>query len=715
MSPATQVKAEDIQTNFDAWFFTQAGSRITEAYALYIKQALAPLGINVKVVAKPFGQFVGDLLHYTTGHPFDLAQIRFSGGSLTPSFKWAYHSSDTSFGIDMYQLDNPDFQAFQAVDAGVQTAEVDALIDAIEYELDLPTRKALVDQFAELYMTKLLYDFPMVSTNFRTTMWKGFGGDQNQLWDPDEGILASIGLGASWTSNQPIRAGVSNTTTIRLSTVNPASPLFDPQQSHDTATSAITNIMTDASINFDKGFIPHPGLAYQWAVKDSVSADFDNNASTPNEVSANGEHVFFIRDNAVWPATTDYTGAPIASTPLTAKDLAFAMQIYKLANVVVNGKELFTPLYDVNVTTTITTDDTLHVYIKPGLATPDDIVTFGGVTAMPAHILNGTLHYIDENGTTTMGNIYELDAQGINVQETEEWTHWASMDGHSLVGAYDITEYVDNSYRSYVARSDYYFPNEAEIVDMHAAHASAFAPYEAANSFNESLAYWAPNVNTEAPSPFYWNFDTSSGLAIKQWYYTVIEDTNAALLAFEAGAVDTFSPTALGAQKVAEHQANPNYVVKVQTPVRGPELLVFNVLNPHLRKINVRLAIAHAIDKQQLIKIHDGFAREVDSPVWLSSGEYWYTPFPVAYDYATARDLMRGEGYFAAETNNVVVTAPPPPVSDVVTTISSQIENVVTEGGNKIVSNLTEVLGSSFLMFFSSFALITITVLRKKK
>ena len=166
-------QSQFIETNFELWYYTEAGSRTTESYALYIKQALAPLGIDVKIVAKPFGQFVGDLLHYTTGHPFDLTHIRFVGGGPTPGFMWQYHSTRTSFGQSMYQLHYPELQEWFAEDSGVTIEEVDTLLEDIEFELNLNIRKELVTEFNELYMTKLLYDLPVIAQSYLTTMWKG--------------------------------------------------------------------------------------------------------------------------------------------------------------------------------------------------------------------------------------------------------------------------------------------------------------------------------------------------------------------------------------------------------------------------------------------------------------------------------------------------------------------------------------------------------------
>jgi hypothetical protein len=57
-----------VEENFSLWLYTQAGSPTREGMSFYLKQAVAPLGIKIKVVAKPFGQFVGDLMHTSSVH-----------------------------------------------------------------------------------------------------------------------------------------------------------------------------------------------------------------------------------------------------------------------------------------------------------------------------------------------------------------------------------------------------------------------------------------------------------------------------------------------------------------------------------------------------------------------------------------------------------------------------------------------------------------------
>ncbi len=680
-------QSQFIETNFELWYYTEAGSRTTESYALYIKQALAPLGIDVKIVAKPFGQFVGDLLHYTTGHPFDLTHIRFVGGGPTPGFMWQYHSTRTSFGQSMYQLHYPELQEWFAEDSGVTIEEVDTLLEDIEFELNLNIRKELVTEFNELYMTKLLYDLPIIARSYLTSMWKGYGGENNELWDPEEGAMTSRMLGATWTEFTPADRN-SNDTHIRISTVTPSiDELFDPNQSFDSATTDITRFLHDNLLEFDKDFQAHPGIAWNWYFNETqVTYDHDNNATTPSVGSY--ELVYFLGDKSMWAETTDVDGNVIPSEAVDAQDFVLAFDMFKHPETVLNGKENFDPIIDYFASTTVFTDDTFTVRINTEEVTPDDYFGFGANSPVPAHILGGDLTWT--NATDSVVHTDALaDFAAWNPQDSEEWVHWASLAGHSLVGAYDAVEYVTGEFYSYSYRDDYAYPNEDDVATYY--DAASFADLEA--EFGWSFDVFAPHENDVNPEPYYWAWGdpkpTSQG--IETFEYIVIDDINADLLQFEAGNIDTFGSTNLGAQTVENHQANPNFIVKDTIPVRGPELIVFNLLNENLKKLNVRLAIAHAIDKDELVKIHDGFAKPHHSVVWPRL-TWWNVPYEINYDYEVSRDLMRSEGYKALESPDFVNDDPEPPINEVF-----------------------GLLGSEYLWFVSAFALISVVSIRRRR
>jgi hypothetical protein len=458
---ASVMPDASIEKNFSLLLMTNAGNRIRESYAFFIKQSVAPLGIDVEILAKPFGQFVGDLLHVSSGQPFDLAIIGFSGGGPTPGFMWKFHSTQTSFGQDMYQLNDPAWQSNMISDLGISTAEVDALLESIDFELDPLTRLTKLNQFAEMFMTKLIYDIPLTTPTGRTAVWKGYGGANNELFDVDEGFVSSSWLGASWTNNPTDRQDDDpNGDTFQTRVAQPGGiGNFDPYQSFDTSTTAQTSYANLGLLTFDKAYAPHPGIAMQWVLEDYMG---------DNGLVEQGKHTFIINTDFQFPATTDYQGNPVGAEYVDANDFKLALDMLtqgarRDANI--NGLELYDPVLDYNVSTTYTTDDTLNVWMEDGKITPDDYVTLGGLNAVPAHLLGGTMSLA--NGTTV--NIFNDDGNDQNFQNTQEWLHWATKDGNTAVGPMVINDYeIASGYWDFNARTDFVFPNEWDVMTAYA-------------------------------------------------------------------------------------------------------------------------------------------------------------------------------------------------------------------------------------------------------
>lgn len=101
----------------------------------------------------------------------------------------------------MYQLNNPDWQEFMEADIGVSTAEVDALLEDIDFELDALTRREKLKEFTELFMTDLLYDLPLTTVTGRSAAWNGYNMPDGSVYDVDEGLIGSRALGAAWDAD----------------------------------------------------------------------------------------------------------------------------------------------------------------------------------------------------------------------------------------------------------------------------------------------------------------------------------------------------------------------------------------------------------------------------------------------------------------------------------------------------------------------------------
>jgi ABC-type transport system substrate-binding protein len=385
----------------------------------------------------------------------------------------------------------------------------------------------------------------------------------------------------------------------------------------------------------------------------------------------------------------------------------------------INGFSSYDPVNSWEVKTTAMTDDTLVVYMDE--TTPNDITLLGGMDAMPEHILGGTLHLA--NGTT----IQSLETE-YNPQQSLEWTHWATADGISLAGPYQLVDFKKGEYFSLEARDDYPYPNEWDMETMYAANNTEFDAYYTANVANKtritSLSYFAPHALPTAGDAYYWAYGPNAATHVKPttqncefFVFKIIDDTNAARVAFEAGQLDFFGSSALGASTVVSDQANPDYVVKSSIPLSGPQLLVFNLLNEHLQKSAVRHAIAYALDKDEMTKINDGFAVRHDSPVWKVYDLYapidfkgagpggtdlsWYIDdYAIDYDYAEARDLMLANGYQALDSPNPTTTITTPPIDSVIDTIDD-------------FTTVFADLGSNLFLGLSAFAITSVVLLRR--
>ncbi len=124
--------------------------------------------------------------------------------------------------------------------------------------------------------------------------------------------------------------------------------------------------------------------------------------------------------------------------------------------------------------------------------------------------------------------------------------------------------------------------------------------------------------------------------------YRVIPDTSAAFLALQAGDIDGLSLWASpGADDIAAAQDDPNLQV-VYNPAFNVGYLGLNFAKEWLQNLNVRLAIAHAIDKQGIIDaIYPGDAepaKEFEPPsLWGFNDQIEDYP----YDPDLAREYLQ--------------------------------------------------------------------------
>ncbi|MCE7733892.1 MAG: hypothetical protein GPJ54_03370 [Candidatus Heimdallarchaeota archaeon] len=687
----------DIGINFELLFFIQSGNRRDESYALYTKQALAPLGIDVKIFAKPWGQFVGDLTDSSSaGKVWDLTTTAFTVGGPTPDLSWLYHS-DGYWGDTIMQLADLEYQEWQLSDVGLnQTKDIDPLIKAIDNELNLTKRYELLEEFNELFFTKLLWNIPLIAESNQAAMWRGFGGANNELWDPQEGIVLSSFLGASWDPIYTSLQRSSNSSSIRLAVNNQREFNLDPFQSLDDE----QNTQTDWSykgefLTFDKNNNPHPNAAWNFFTSDIGGTwDDDGNVSTP-EISVT-QYTFLLRDDVYWHETLDFEGNIVPAERVDGLDYNLTLTMYDMAressSFNIKDEDNWKSLADWSVSSTIFPNDTVTIRIPNSLRTPDDLIRFGNLNPLPSHLLGGDLIFF--NSTSQLNETSHLfSGMSFDPWDTFQWNSFESFEGNTAVGPYQMVDYNFNELHSFAARSDYWYPNEWDVSLFHTPNAAdteiiAFETtngvdlglWGGSNSFSQLSYYhaWA-EVGGNKAKPVSQNIEFIE--------YVVIIDQNVELIKFEAGEIDIYTSTSLGVSKVDEHADNTDLILKNVSPNESARILFFDLTHDHLKKINIRLAIAHTLDHDKLVNIHDGFGIpwwSVAYPNKQSGDTDWDTiQDPLAYDFSMARDLMRLEGYGAADSNDYIPTADIPDVADIIDTTTEGSGGVINFENNR--------------------------------
>lgn len=704
------AETDFVETNFELDFYIPSGSRRDESYALYIKQAVAPLGIDVDIFAKPWGQFVGELYGYT-GQSYDLMTVGFTGGPATPRFRWLYHS-DNQWAQIANHLNTPGFADWQLQDTGVNQTVLNQQLTDIDLEWDMPTRKQLFQDFNDLYFDKLLYNPPLVAPQSRVAMWAGYGGANNELWDVDEGIMGSRALGARWESNRPTREAHSNDTTYRYAIPSPSLTDMDPYQGGDNAKTNVLTWLNGGTVNFDGAWNFRPDWAWQFIYgdfNDTKLVDFDNNYTTAPTMEHVWRATVFLRDDAMWQDTVDKDDAPWTGTVVDANDIASYTALFdyyqQRSDLYVNGEDNYDMVVGWEINTTRRADDTFTVFLRPDLLDPDAQIVHVGMGGYPADLMGGvgdTFTY--HNSTHDIPFTFAPD-MAYDLFDTQEWNSFETLEGNTAIGAYEMVEKVDGQFYSYAQRDDFYYPNVWDVATYY--DAGQMGPWETFSG--QDLSLWGGDAVTYPQEALYWTYAEVAGnkakptsQGVETLFVVVFDDDNAELIEFEAGRLDSFGSASLGAEVVANHQNSDDLVVKATYPEVTARMLFFNINNDHLKKLNVRKAITLAIDRAALIEIHEGFAQEWWSVSYTNKqtfGVNWdEVQSPMVYSYSQARDLMRLESYDAADDNTFIETVIPPNPREVLLAI----------GGEGFV-------GSETLFLFSSFAMISVVLIRKRR
>ncbi|MEO6259731.1 MAG: ABC transporter substrate-binding protein [Thermoanaerobaculia bacterium] len=141
-------------------------------------------------------------------------------------------------------------------------------------------------------------------------------------------------------------------------------------------------------------------------------------------------------------------------------------------------------------------------------------------------------------------------------------------------------------------------------------------------------------------------FDQWHGGAPKIKHVTIriIPDLTTAVLELRRGTVN-MEVNIIPFENVAEFEKNPDFRV-VKSPGSVYQYLAFNLRDPMLSKKSVRQAIAHAIDREKIIRdLQRGYAQPTET--MLAAG-HWARPNDLPsfkYDPAKAKQLLDAAGY----------------------------------------------------------------------
>jgi len=159
-------------------------------------------------------------------------------------------------------------------------------------------------------------------------------------------------------------------------------------------------------------------------------------------------------------------------------------------------------------------------------------------------------------------------------------------------------------------------------------------------------------------NPYYWKKDASGRRLpyLERIVLLIIADPNMAVLKFKAGEIDSISVRGQDYPLLKPLEKKSNFTIYQVGPSLGEEFLVFNLsqssaISEHKKawfnNVLFRKAVAHAIDKNSIIRnVLGGFGVPQHGPLNSSCG-FFFNPAIVQYDYNLEKSsqLLRTAGF----------------------------------------------------------------------
>ncbi|MCY3412683.1 MAG: hypothetical protein INQ03_13680 [Candidatus Heimdallarchaeota archaeon] len=622
---------------YEFYIYVEQGSRQLESYALYIKQALAPLNIDVRIFGLPNNQLVGDVLGRGI-RDFDLILTRWDDTIKSmhsphkfnplPNNPADRYTSSSYYGSSVLKLNSTEFQAWQAEDIGYEQSEIDTMF-MLANQQEQPQEFQYLQDLNQFYFDNLLYELPLVIPLDVMAMHAGYDTDNDISWD-DIGVLNARALGARWDQTSTIR--VSNSSHLILPGKTPYAWNLDPYQSLENEMDALTEHTHVSLLTFDHNNAPHPMIAWNF-IETEQSILINNSTEQLNGIS------FLLGNESYWSSTTDINGSQVPKHLVNANDFSLALDLYKLCvkspTIELYQEKWVDAIYSYSVTTTLTENDTISILFNNSLESSEMLHYLGRVKPLPDHLLGGILNYNGMNATL------DIDIP-FNPWNSDEWNHWETKNGSSHVGPYQMVSMITNESYSFQAREDWWYPNENDVLKYYNSTDPEILAIE--DEFDVNLNLWG-GTNSYDQEAFFWNYlsngEKPSNQTIISYSVKIVPDIVAQYLQFEDGLLDVFYPSAISSDLITEYQNNDLVAVRNISASINPVMLVFNLENAHLKSINVRKAISYALDREIFVNIHDDYAK----PAFSFIDKEGIAANGVDYNYQLARELLGLEPY----------------------------------------------------------------------
>jgi peptide/nickel transport system substrate-binding protein len=165
----------------------------------------------------------------------------------------------------------------------------------------------------------------------------------------------------------------------------------------------------------------------------------------------------------------------------------------------------------------------------------------------------------------------------------------------------------------------------------------------------------------------------------------IITDPAARTVAFEDGSIDLSGDTPVPLSDLARLKNSP----KLALDSRGYEFqagvtrIEFNLDNPVLKNLQVRQAIASAIDREVIRKvIFYGYATPLASPIIPSNPYYDPAPAPYPYDVERANALLDAAGFpRKADGTRFALTVDPLPIGELPARTAAYVKSALARVG----------------------------------